>query len=290
MPESTEPTPGPTDGPTPPPERPLSDEARTRIRAELLQYAGENRSTAPRWLVPAGAAAAVALVAGLAFWAVNAGGSEEEGLPVTGGGTSSAPATASTPSTGVPTPSSVPETEYTTKPPESTVTVGTGSCETEMKNVLDGAQLAVQVDESSAFYVKGDRFVLCDTAGGRTTIHKALPLTPRLDAETYAVSSSYEPAQGGFLVTRVAGGVVPEGVTDFDAIYEFPDGQVEHSTVVTDDQGRRWWLMVHSYHQAGNVNETTLPMIRVAIVQDTHQDNLSLKWAVDTCAQANHGC
>jgi hypothetical protein len=272
---------------TPPPERPLSDLARARIRAELIEHAEEHRSHAPRWLVPAGAAAAVALVAGLAFWAVNAGGSGDHGLPVTGGSSSSVEVSAS--STPVPTPP-VPETELTTKPPQITVDVGTRSCDDELQVVLDGAQPAAQLDDTSAIYVDGDRFVLCDTIGGRTTVHKALPLTPRVDAATYAVSSSYAPAQSGFRVTRVAGGVVPVDVTDFDAIYEFPDGHVEHSQVVADDQGRRWWLMVYSYHEDTGVNETKLPRIRVAVVQDTHQDNLSLKWGIDTCARANHGC
>ena len=36
----------------PAPERPLPDEARARIRAELLAHAHENRSSAPRWAVP----------------------------------------------------------------------------------------------------------------------------------------------------------------------------------------------------------------------------------------------
>src|SRR4051812_14007830 len=103
--------------PTPPPERPLSDRARARIHAELLQHAAQNRSHAPRWVVPVGAAAAVALVAGLSVWAVNAGGSDDEGLPVTGGGSSTAAPTPATPATtattAVPTPSSVPATEST---------------------------------------------------------------------------------------------------------------------------------------------------------------------------------
>jgi hypothetical protein len=274
---------------TPPPERPLSQQARARIRAELLQQAQESRSAAPRWLVPAGAAAAVALVAGLVFWVVNAPGSDDEGLPLPGGGTSDSGVPTSSTAAAEPTPSSVPQAEDPSTP-GATVQVGTGSCEDELATVLDGARLAVHVDETSAFYISGDRFVLCDTIGGRTTIHKALPLTPRVSPATYAVSSSYEPEGGYLLVTRVAGGVVPEGVTDFDAVYKFPDGHVEHSRVVTDDQGRRWWLMVSAYHEDAGVNETKLPLIRVAVVQDAQHEDLSLTWGVDTCAQANHGC
>src|SRR3954453_7107389 len=109
--------------PPPPPERPLPEASRARIRADLVQHAHDDRSTAPRWLVPAGAAAAVAVVAGLAYWAINPG-AEDAGLPVTGGGSSSAPGTpaasdsanlpTTTPSTPVPLPSSVSSTEFST--------------------------------------------------------------------------------------------------------------------------------------------------------------------------------
>ncbi len=48
-----------------------------------------------------------------------------------------------------------------------------------MEYVLKGATLALQVDEVSSFWVKGDKFVLCDELDGRTTVHQALPLSPR---------------------------------------------------------------------------------------------------------------
>ena len=186
--------------PTPPPERPLSDRARARIRADLLANAHEHRSVTPRWAVPAGAAAAVALVAGLGYWAINPGGSETEGLPVTGGGTSSATPTPFVPSTSVPSndgtttsmpaaPSTIAESEATVSPDDGGQ-VGIGSCEVEMENVLKGATLALQVDAVSSFWVKGDRFVQCDELDGRTTVHKALPLTPSDNVATYAVSSA----------------------------------------------------------------------------------------------------
>ena len=136
--------------PTPPPERPLPDQARARIRAELLAHAHDHRSAAPRWLVPAGAAAAVALVAGLGYWAISPGGSETDGLPVTGGGTSSA--AADTPATPTPTGTAHADRGHQPRrghrrPARGPCQVGTRSCEEEMANVLEGASLALQVDE-----------------------------------------------------------------------------------------------------------------------------------------------
>ncbi len=280
--------------PTPPPERPLSDQARARIRADLLANAHEHRSVTPRWVVPAGAAAAVALVAGLGYWAISPGGSGTDGLPVTGGGTSSATATPSVPSTSdratsTPTPaapSTITESEATVSPHDGGVQVGTGSCEEEMENVLKGATLALQVDDTSSFWVKGDRFVLCDELDGRTTVHKALPLTPSDEVATYAVSTDFLSGQ----ITRSAGGIVPEGAEEvFDVAYTFPDGHTEHATKSTDDQGRTWWRMVYTYDDGGG-NEMEKPEIEVTMSLSGVQKEYTLAWGEDTCAQANHGC
>ena len=271
---------------TPPPERPLPEEARARIRADLLAHAHEHRSTAPRWLVPAGAAAAVALVAGLSYWAISTSGSEPDGLPVTGGGRSSA-----TP-TPTPTPARdpLPSNEGTATPtppgPEGTVEVGTRSCEEELEFVLDGAQPAGQVDETATFYVKGDRFALCDKLGSRTTVHQPLPLTPRIkDVSTYDVSSVLD----GKKMVRVAGGIVPEGSFAYDVEYTFPDGHTERAKKVSDAEGRTWWYMAYSYADPGG-NETEQPEIEVTVSLSGAQYTYPLAWGVDTCAQANHGC
>ena len=96
-----------------------------------------------------------------------------------------------------------------------------------MEYVLKGATLALQVDDISSFWVKGDRFVLCDELEGRTTVHRALPLTPRDDVSTYAVSTDLLGGQ----VIRSAGGIVPQGSEEvFDVAYTFPDGHTEHAS------------------------------------------------------------
>ena len=279
--------------PTPPPERPLSDEARARIRADLLAHAHDQRSAAPRWLVPAGAAAAVALVAGLSYWAISAGDSEPDGLPVTGDGGAS-----SVPSQPTVEPSSVPSSEGTSTPTPAgssapatpkgpgTVQVGTGTCQDEMENVLAGASLALQVDDTSSFWAKGEKFVLCDELEGRTTVHRALPLTPRDDVSTYAVSTDLLGGQ----VIRSAGGIVPQGSEEvFDVAYTFPDGHTEHASKATDDQGRTWWRMVYVYDDRGG-SELDKPEIEVTMSLSGVRKEYTLAWGMDTCAQANHGC
>ena len=276
--------------PTPPPEQPLPEEARARMRADLLAHAHEHRSATPRWLVPAGAAAAVALVAGLGYWAISPGGSEPNGLPVTGDGTSNVPSPPLTPATpaasdqGTSTPA--PADGSAPAATDSPVTVGTGSCEDELEFVLKGARVAVQVDESSAFYVKGDRFVLCDKLGGRTTVHQPLSLTPRIkDVSTYDLSSVIDGKQ----VVRVAGGLVPEGSLAYDVEYTFPDGHTERAKKVSDAEGRTWWYMAYTYADPGG-NEMQQPAIEVTVSLSGAQYTYPLQWGVDTCAQANHGC
>jgi hypothetical protein len=288
--------------PTPPPERPMSDETRSRLRAELLQHAADHRSSAPRWLVPAGAAAAVALVAGLGYWAISPGGSEPDGLPITGGGgTSSGPSAPADDSSSVPlnestvsplnstgaTPSTISESAGTTPAgPKGTVQVGTLSCHEEMEFVLQDATFAVWVYNSSSFWVKGDKFVLCDELDGRTTVHKALPLTPRDDVSTYAVSTDLLGGQ----VIRSAGGIVPSGAEDgFHVEYTFPDGHTEVATTTADDQGRTWWQMNYVSEDGGG-NEMEKPEIEVTVTLSGVQKHYTLAWATDTCAQANHGC
>ena len=296
MPESTE--------PTPPPERPLPDRARARIRAELLGHAQGVRGTSPRWIIPAGSAAAVALVAGLSYWAVSVAGNDDGSLPVTGGGTSTTQAASTGPSAAVPSaavpsdaassdavPSSVPETEVTLPaPPGGSVDeAGTGSCGAELENVLPGARDTFDASSEVSFWVKGDRFTLCYRADGSTTVTHPLSLSPQDGVDTYRVASIYPPTADGYRTVRFAGGAVPEGVQAFDVSYTFPDGHTEHAQTAADDTGRRWWWMLYSYDDGGG-NELKKPEIKVTATTTAGPRTYTLTWAVDTCAQANHGC
>ena len=230
--------------PTPPPERPLSDQARARIRADLLAHAHEHRSGAPRWLVPAGAAAAVALVAGLGFWAISPGGSETGGLPITGGGdTSSVPS------------SSAPLNESTVSPVEPRsrrrpdrrreAWWGPARARTRWSNVVDGSpQLALQLDDGSVVLRQGQPVPAVRRARGPDDGPQAAAAHPaqrrRLDVRREL------DLLDGHQIVRSAGGIVPAGAAAFDVQYTFPDGHTEVATTVTDDQGRSWWYMAYS--------------------------------------------
>jgi hypothetical protein len=157
---------------------------------------------------------------------------------------------------------------------------GSGDCQQELENVLPGAQPAATFGDGTTFLVKGDHFVLCDVRGGVTTVHHPLPLTPDEKVDTYAVSSSND--------VRVAGGVVPEGATAFDVTYTFPDGTSVPAETVKGEDGRTWWRVVHVYAAKGS--ELDDPPIEVTVSYSGVQKHYQLRWALDTCAQANHGC
>lgn len=277
---------------TPPPDEPMPDQARARIREELLRTA-RSGSSAPRWAAPALAAAAVLVVAGAAAWAVQLGGGSPDsaGAPATG--------TSSTPSPPPLPPPSAPMSGSQTVPPPLPAPsspqpgqVGAAPCEDEATMVLPGAEQAVSLpdgDATTSFWVTGDRFVLCDVRAGTTTVHHPLPLTPAMSVETFRVSSVYVPTHNGFRSIRVAGGLVPDGAMAYDVRYTFPDGSVEVANTATDDQGRTWWVMVHAAPDSGG-SEMDDPPIEATVSLSGVQHTFALEWGVDTCAQANHGC
>jgi hypothetical protein len=276
---------------TPPPDEPMPEHARARIRADLLAATrGSEPSRAARWALPGVAAAAVVLVAALAAWAVQVGGDGDSG------GTPAA----STPTASVApdvTPSGTPSrvaSEKTTTDPDEGQQAGTNPCVDELTNVLPGADPVAAFPEAdggtTTFWVKGDRFVLCDERAGTTTVHKPLPMTPVEKVETYRVSSIFAPAKGGgFRAIRVAGGLVPEGYMAYDVSYTFPDGHTEQATTTMDPQGRTWWRMVYASHDDGG-NEMDDAPIHVTVSYSGAQYSYDLQWGLDTCAQANHGC
>ncbi|GAW51484.1 MULTISPECIES: hypothetical protein [unclassified Nocardioides] len=278
---------------TPPPDEPMPERTRARIRADLLAATRDGEpSRAQRWLLPGVAAAAVVLVVGLAAWAVQVGGDDDSaGTPVasTSTSTSGAP-TGATPSE---TPSRAPSAK-TTGNQDGGDEAGTNPCVDELADVLPGADPEAAFPEAdggtTTFWVKGDRFVLCDVRAGTTTVHKPLPMTPVEQVETYRVSSIFAPANGGgFRAIRVAGGLVPEGFMAYDVSYTFPDGHTEQATTTMDPHGRTWWRMVYAYVDDGG-NEMEQTPIHVVVRYSGVQRSYDLQWGIDTCAQANHGC
>jgi hypothetical protein len=283
----------------PPPEEPLGDQARARIRAELLAVSGASPERGRRWAVPLAAAAAVVLVAGATAWAAGTGGDDGAG---TGPATSTSPTPSPEPAPALPdlpapTPTSgetgpAPDVPSLPPAPTPTAEAGAGDCATELENVLPGAEQVVAFPTgggTTSFWVRGDEFSLCDVRAGTTTVHRPLPLVPERDVATYRVSSLFPPTQDGYRTVRVAGGIVPEGYLAYDVAYTFPDGHRELARTIKDEQGRTWWWMVHAYDDGGG-NETRKPPIEVEVTLSGTGFGYSLEWGTDTCAQANHGC
>ncbi|MBJ7355959.1 hypothetical protein [Nocardioides sp.] len=281
---------------TPPPDQPLGDQARARIRAELLAATREPSARARRWVVPAAAAASVALVAALTGWATGllGGGHDGDGVgPATGTSATPTPESTAGPDDGVtPTP-----TDGDPVPSAPPTPPGSAACVTALEYVLRDAEQAVVFPEegggTTSIWVKGGRFSVCDERGGRTTVHQPLPIAPDLDdVATFRVSSRYQPTEGGgYRTIRLAAGVLPDGALDaeLDVRYTFPDGHTEQATKITDHQGRVWWRMVYEYDDGGG-NETAKPPIEVTVSLSGVRKELTLEWGTDTCAQANHGC
>ena len=291
--------------PTPPPDEPLGDQARARIRAELLAATQTPPTRSRRRVVPAAAAASVALVAGLTAWATGVVGGEsgtgDRISPATGTSATPTPSTGpATPSTGPGTPSpspteGAPETPAVPQPSAPAPSeAGSGACPVELEHVLKGAERVATFPKddggTTSFWVKGDRFSVCDERAGVSTVHKPLPLEPDLDdTATFRVSTLYPPSRDGYRTIRVAGGLVPEGALAFDVAYTFPDGHTENATKVTDAQGRTWWRMVYEHLDDGG-NEMQKPPIEVTLSLSGVRTHFTLEWGTDTCAQANHGC
>lgn len=288
---------------TPPPDEAMPDQARARIRAELLAAAQGDRRSGRRWVVPAAAAAAVVVVAGLAGWAVQSGGGGSEGAPA-GASTSATSTEAATPEPGPtesgptePGPTDVRSIEVSKVPgaqEDHQVDVKERGCARTMRETLPGAAQVAEFPgdgaHATSVWVAGDRFTICDVADGMTTTHQPLPLTPVPGVETFRVSSMYLPADGGgFDVTRVAAGVVPGGAAAYDVRYRFPDGATVPAEVTTGSDGRTYWRVVHR-SAAPEGSEAKQPPIEVTLSLSGVRHDYRLQWGLDTCAQANHGC
>ena len=113
-------------------------------------------------------------------------------------------------------------------------------------------------------------------------------LTPELTVETFRVASLPAQHPGGddlFL----AGGAVPDGAPAYAVEYAFPDGTTEDAQVETDAEGHAWWHVEH-HSPAYRGNITRQPEIVVTVSLSGVQQQFTLEWGIDTCAQASHGC
>jgi hypothetical protein len=219
---------------TPPPEEPLGDQARARIRADLVAVAQDGSRGWHGWTTAIAGAAAVVLISALGAWTLSSDGED----PV-----------ADAPSERQSEPSASPSTSLSPAPlnavprPES--------CQPVVDHQLPGAHLALEVpdddeDGSTSFWVEDDEFLSCDVRNGVVGVRGPLPLEPDLDDKTTFYVLTTAPLKG-LLDPSVgmAGGSVPTGALAYDLVYEFPDGQTEGARQTTDAEGRTWWWLVH---------------------------------------------
>ena len=101
------------------------------------------------------------------------------------------------------------------------------------------------------------------------------------------MSTNYLEHDGQLRQIRVAGGILPDGVTGIT--YRFPTGDPVPAQTVVDGQGRTWWF-VRSDVPAPAGNEMNSPSIEVVVSLSGVQRTYELDWAAHTCAQVNHGC
>jgi len=291
-----------------PPERPLSDDARARIRADLR----EEVHTAPgrrAWLVPLAAAASVAAVVGVVAW-VNAGGDPASTLPV---GASSSEVTGVDPTSSTqPSPRQTapsrsaslgatcsPDTIYENEAGEYTLCEGDGSgpvvgpvgqsCASSI-----GEQLAepgtwsevARIDHAgggTSLWRSGQKSYLCDQWGDITTIMPS-GAGGGVSADDFAVSMNFTGKESLY----VAGGAAIPGATAIT--YAFAQGDTVEATV-TDQM----WSMVSlptdgpwaAADSSPLVGTTTTVTVTYA---DGHTDQFELSFPEVFCAQLNHGC
>jgi hypothetical protein len=148
---------------------------------------------------------------------------------------------------------------------------------------------------AAGIWVAGERSVFCEFSGGVATLHRVRPtvLTGTPGPEQLGFSTtSYRMSSEQPVVSFIAGGPLPQGVTGID--YAFPDGHVESAVLRTDDAGRRWWAMAYVPSEGPladpRLNLLRLDPVRVIVSSSDVQNEVVLQWGRDECAQVNHGC
>lgn len=277
---------------TPPPERPLDDAARARIRERVVTGLDERRP-GRWWLVPV--AASTPTASGYAALRPD-DASAPNGGPAGRGSAEPAPdvppAPRETPPPDVPEPTSS-EMASTSPAPDDPLPDGSPeedptTCAREVRGVLPGAEeMGWWADESGSttFYATGDEYTLCDTHGGRTTVHHPKPLVGEGDRNPYEVSTLWP---SGDRAVFAAGGPVPADSPDFAVSYRFGDGHVQRAAIIgkpVDGSAGGYWVMVYAAPDGAAALDRPIEVeVRGGGAPGGELGPL------DTCAQANHGC
>lgn len=261
------------------PERPLSDEARARRRAELMN-AIETKQGVRRWLVPAVAAAAVVGVVSVGA-AVAISGGDESGAPGEPAGTGgpNQPATQSPHEPG-------PDKQQTPpKDPDASFPEPNGESCAELDPRIKGAHEVESIDVGETtvrVYANAQQYVTCDEwprrNGGSATLFAARGVDAPLTKDRFRISMNFGPGPGDS--EYVAGGLVPDGASEIT--YRFSDGSSVDAVI---ENGV--WAMAYFPDQDLPADATT----DVSVTTDSGTEEFTLRMGIaDFCAQVNHGC
>ena len=262
----------------PPPERPLDEQTRHQMRAELIAATGQPISRKSRaWLVPTAAAAAVAAVIGGGALLLNNDSGEQQLAP---GGSDTSEAT---------TPSS-PSEAPTTPNPACAKAVKEFLPDADMKYSQTTGDPATDVE----IWVDGDQWQVCDTfatlddpSGQKTPTLFAVQQGLRVTQERLRISMNFVQLSDGFQAEYVAAGRVSNDVAGIR--YTFPDGHVETARPAADGYWSIAYLPDNGPLAGGDLRGVDPIEVKVEPAIGVSQ-TYTLEWGADTCAQINHGC
>ena len=258
------------------PERPLSEQARAKRKAELMN-AIEMRQKAGRWLVPTVAAAAVVGVVSVGAAVAVSGedgpsGQAQPAAPGPGGTKSSSPDKKPEPEQPD---NKVENGEFPTFPVRECADLNVRIKDAEELHSIEVGETTVRV------YGNGDKYVTCDEwaskGGGNATLFAPRDVAAPLAKDQFQISQNY--GMKSDANEYVAGGLVPNGTNEIT--YRFSDGHTEKA-VVEDGV----WAMAYFPDKALPDNATA----KVTVTTDSGTEKYTLQGVDDFCGQVNHGC
>jgi len=303
MPEHTD--------PTPPPDEQLPGDARSRIRADLLDATRAPGSRPARpWLVPGLSAAAVLALVASGVWLGRDDGTSSNGSRQVQPAGRDDQATPGKTRSERSTPTPAPEQD-TKNPPEpepeplpTDYAPQASTCEDEFRHLgfrgLHGATVTADRDYGPAttyLYETKSTWVVCDDfpaiEGGPPTLlsphQKSRPYRPNTStlaiSSNHAVGTTSSPFRDQFFAAG----------RDFDGVraisYTFPDGHTEEAVVGQNGLWSMTYLPTEGVLADPKTNYLDLDPVRAEVsYTGGATETVLLRWGVSDCAQVNQGC
>ena len=214
------------------------------------------------------------LIASVAGWAAFFAGSESD------------PAAPSVMTSEPPSPAETEVSRSPSEPPTSQNPVPSGPCARYVQRELGSAEPVATFEMpagEAAISVSGEKSLLCENSGGIDTAHPLRPVAPpaELGTEQLGFSSSiYDYNRERMLVSLVAGGRLPDDVTDLRYIFPGRTCRPRRSPPTTRDGGGgssgtcrrkvRW--------PTRRQNRLDLDPVTVQVVRGEEVDEVTLEW------------